>query len=374
MADIRSYEIVEGLYLIKNPQLFFNFNSYLLSCPLDQNIKLNILFDPLPLRCFKDFVKAIDDLIGIENIDIIYTNHQDPDLTSSVPALLDLSKKAFYLTSQDTWRLTSGYNIDPDRFQPIELLPNRKLKFSKDSDDCLQFIPTPFCHFRGAYAVYYPKLKVLFTGDLLGGASTKKSEGIYADKDSWVGIKLFHEVYMPTKEALRLAIDQIGRLAPIPELILPQHGDIIKGDLVIEFLKRLNEIDVGLDYIKKEEREKELYIRVFNDMLDYAKSKYGEKAVIEKLNNISIQMSNYPEIIKIENGVISEVYIPPATAFVFIYDLFCQHLSEKDKEDIRLQSIAIFKKYNLSVPEELLYKRSSSLVDKLRIIFNPIRI
>ena len=373
MPDIRSFQIAEGLYLIKNPNIFFNFNSYLLTCPVDEKTKLNILFDPLPLRCFKDFVKVLDDIIGVENIDIIYTNHQDPDLTSSVPALLDLSKKALYITSQDTWRLVSGYNIDPDRYQPIELIPNGKLKFGKESDDCLQFVPTPFCHFKGAHAVYYPKLRTLFTGDLLGGASTKKTDGIYADIDSWIGIKLFHEVYMPTKEALKLAIDRIGRLDPLPELILPQHGDIIKGELIIEFLKRLNDIEVGLDYMNKEEREKELYIRVFNDMLDYARNKYGEKVVIEKLNNISTQMSNFPEIIKIENGVISEIYIPATTAFVFIYDAFCQDLPEKDKEDIRLQSIATFKKYNLEVPEELLQKRTSSFVDSFRRIFGLIR-
>jgi len=373
MPDIRSYQIAEGLYLIKNPNIFFNFNSYLLTCPVDEKTKLNILFDPLPLRCFQDFVKVLDDIIGVENIDIIYTNHQDPDLTSSVPALLDLSKKALYITSQDTWRLVSGYNIDPDRYQPIELIPNGKLKFGKERDDCLQFVPTPFCHFKGAHAVYYPKLRTLFTGDLLGGASTKKTDGIYADIDSWIGIKLFHEVYMPTKEALKLAIDRIGRLDPLPELILPQHGDIIKGELIIEFLKRLNDIEVGLDYMNKEEREKEFYIRVFNDMLDYARNKYGEKVVIEKLNNISTQMSNFPEIIKIENGVISEIHIPAPTAFVFIYDAFCQDLPEKDKEDIRLQSIATFKKYNLEVPEELLQKRTSSFVDSFRRIFGLIR-
>lgn len=373
MAEIKTYEIEKGLYLFKNPELFFNFNSYLLTCPTDEKLNINILFDPLPLRCFKDFVKAINELIGVENIDIIYTNHQDPDLTSSVPALLDLAPRAIYITSQDTWRLVSGYNISPDRYQPVEFIPNRKLKLTKKGDLCLEFIPTPFCHFRGATAVYYPKLKALFSGDLLGGASTKDTEGIYATEDSWLGIKLFHEVYMPTKEALRLAVDKIGRLDPLPELILPQHGDIIKGKLITEFLSKLNDLEVGLDYIRTKEREEEFYIRVFNDMLEYAKEKYGERMTIDKLNKISTQMSNFPEIVKIENGVISEVYIPATTAFVFIYDAFCEDLSEKDKEDLRLKSIETFKKYNLEVPEELLQKRTTSIVDTFRRVFDIFR-
>lgn len=373
MSEIKIYEIEKEIYLFKNPKLFFNFNSYLLICPVDDKRSINILFDPLPLRYFKDFVKTLNDLIGVENIDIIYTNHQDPDLTSSVPALLDLAPRAIYLTSQDTWRLVSGYNIDPNRFQPVEFIPNRKLKLNKEGDICLEFIPTPFCHFRGATAVYYPKLKALFSGDLLGGASTKDTEDIYATEDSWLGIKLFHEVYMPTKEALKLAIDKIGRLDPLPELILPQHGDIIKGKLITEFLGRLNELEVGLDYIKEKEKEEEFYLKVFNDMLDYAKKKYGEEMVINKLAKITSQMSNFPEIVKIENGVISEVYIPAPTAFVFIYHAFCEDLSENDKEDLRLKSIETLKKYNLEVPEELLQKSFASPMDTFRKVFNIFR-
>ncbi|MGC9002680.1 MAG: histidine kinase [Dictyoglomus sp.] len=373
MSEIKTYEIEKGLYLFKDPEPFFNFNSYLLTCSMDDKVSINILFDPLPLKYFKDFIKTLNELVGVENIDIIYTNHQDPDLTSSVPALLDLAPRAIYITSQDTWRLVSGYNIDPKKFQPVEFIPNRKLKLNKEGDMCLEFIPTPFCHFRGATAVYYPKLKALFSGDLLGGASTKDTEGIYATEKSWLGIKLFHEMYMPTKEALKLAVDKIGRLNPLPELILPQHGDIIKGSLIIKFLSRLNDLEVGLDYIHTKEKEEEFYIRVLNDMLDFAKKKYGEENVYNKLNRISTQTSNFPEIVKIENGVISEVYIPAPTAFVFVYDAFCEDLPESEKEELRLKSIETFKKYNLEVPEELLYKKSTSIMDTFRRVFDIFR-
>ncbi|MFN3699838.1 MAG: histidine kinase, partial [Dictyoglomus sp.] len=348
--ELKSYEIQKNLYLIRNPHSFFGFNSYILTIENEKE-KVNLVFDPLPLKCFKEYVSMINDIIGIENIDIIYVNHQDPDLTSSVPGLLDLAPKAILLTSQDTWRLVMGYGINDDRYQPIELIPNKKLYFG---DEYIQFVPTPFCHFRGATAVYYPKLRVLFSGDLFGGATTKKEEGIYANSESWIGIKLFHEVYMPTKEALKLAIDNIGRLDPIPEMILPQHGDAIRGDLIIDIFKKLNEIEVGLEYIRRQQQDEFLYIKVFNDMLDYAKKRFGADFTLNLLQKISPQITNFPDIFKIENGVITEIFVPPTTAFVFTYNLFTEGLSEKDKEDIRLESIRIFSKYNLEPPEELL--------------------
>lgn len=369
--EIKSFEIKKNLYLIRNPHTFFGFNSYLLTIE-NGDEKTNIVFDPLPLKCFKEYVSIINTLIGVENIDFIYVNHQDPDLTSSVPGLLNLAPNSMLITSQDTWRLISGYGIDEDRYQPIEFIPNRKLYIG---EDFIQFVPTPFCHFRGATALYYPKLRVLFSGDLFGGASTKKEEGIFANDDSWIGIKLFHEVYMPTKEALRLAIDNIGRLDPLPEMILPQHGDIIKGELIIDIFKKLNELEVGLEYLRKQQQEEPLYIRVFNDMLDYAKKTFGVDFTINALHKLTSQTSNFPEIVKIENGVITEIFIPPSSAFTFLYNTFTEELDDKTKEDIRLKSIEVFTKYNLEIPEELLEeKRRLPLLENLRKIFRFSRI
>jgi hypothetical protein len=63
-------------------------------------------------------------------------------------------------------------------------------------------------------------------------------------------------------------------LNPIPDIIAPQHGDVITGDLVVEFLTRLMSLEVGFDVIKKEESQKELFLSAANSFLDFVGTRY----------------------------------------------------------------------------------------------------
>ncbi|MCS7202571.1 MAG: histidine kinase [Dictyoglomus sp.] len=353
---LKVVEIIKDLYLIQTPELPFVSNSYLLTLSNNGN-KINILIDPIPLIYFNDLTLTLKDLIGgAENLNIIYVNHQDPDLTSSLPGLMSLSPNSILLSSEDTWRLIRNYGLDRERFQAVEYFPNKKIILR--TGHAFQFVPTPFCHFRGACMIYYPTRRVLFSGDLLGGLVTKAGEDIYATKDSWEGIKIFHQIYIPTREALRLAVDKIGRLEPIPELILPQHGDIIKGDLIVEFLKRLNDLEVGLEHILTQEKQESIYLYAFNEILQKEKERFGEKFVMEKLESIN-SSSFFPEIVHFENGVALDFRISPISAIGILYKDFTEDMSLKDKETIKSDIVSILSKYNLDIPEEILEERAS---------------
>ncbi|MGB9857710.1 MAG: MBL fold metallo-hydrolase [Dictyoglomaceae bacterium] len=362
--ELKVFEVIKDLYLIQTPEKPFVANSYLLILSNEGN-KVNILIDPTPLMYFNDLILSLKDLIGgAENLNIVYVNHQDPDLTSSVPALMNISPNSILITSEDTWRLIRSYGLDQERFQAIEYFPNKKLILR--TGHSFQFIPTPFCHFRGAWMLYYPTKRVLFSGDLMGGVITKKKDDIYANEDSWEGIKIFHQIYIPSKEALKFAVDRIGRLDPLPEIILPQHGDLIKGNLILEFLKRLNDLEVGLEHILKQEKEETLYLYAFNEILQKEKAKFGENFVMGKLENINTSPF-FPEIIHFENGIALEFRIPPISAIGLLYKSFTEDMNPRDKESIKSDIVEVLTKYNLDLPEEI-FEEKVSVWNNLRKI------
>lgn len=353
---LRVVEILKDLYLIQTPEMPFVSNSYLLILSNNGN-KVNILIDPIPLMYFNDLILTLKDLIGgVENLNIIYVNHQDPDVTSSLPGLMSLSPNSMLISSEDTWRLIRTYGLDKERFQAIEYFPNKKIILR--TGHAFQFVPTPFCHFRGAWMVYYPTKRILFSGDILGGIITKSNGDIYANKDSWEGIKIFHQIYIPTREALRLAVDRIGRLDPIPEIILPQHGDLIKGDLITEFLKKLNDLEVGLEHILMQEKKESTYLYAFNEILQKEKERFGEKFVMEKLESIN-SSPFFPEIVHFESGVALDFRISPISAIGLLYKSFTEDMSQRDKEIIKSDIVSILTKYNLDIPEEIIEEKVS---------------
>ncbi|PMQ01998.1 MAG: histidine kinase [Dictyoglomus sp. NZ13-RE01] len=362
-------EILEDVYLIRTPEFPFFENTYLVRLG-GKKRKINLIIDPSPLEYFNDLVLVIKDIIGkIEDLDIVYVNHQDPDLTSSVPGLLSMNKDAVLITSEDTWRLMKSYGIEKERYQPVEHFPNRRLNL--DSGEFLEFVPTPFCHFRGAAALYLPSKKILFSGDLFAGLSTKNTDDIFADKNSWAGIKAFHQIYMPSKPALVNAIDNIGRLSPLPEIIAPQHGDIIKGDLIIDFSKRINDLEVGLEYIQDMEKKKDLYIYAFNEIYQCCKERLGEEFVREKVHSINSN-SSFPELVQFENDVAIDFRVPIQSVFELMYLSFIEGLNDKEKDQVKSDIIRIFAKYNLEVPETF-YEERSTIFDAFKRITNLFR-
>lgn len=360
-------KIDEYITVLQTPDYPFTSNSYLITLK-NKEEKVNILVDPTPQQYFKDLVLSLNELIGgVENLDIIFLNHQDPDISSSIAPLMDMSKNSILITSEDTWRLIRFYGLNRERFQPIEYFPNRRVILK--TDDTLEFIHTPFCHFRGAWMLYIPERKALFSGDLLGGLSSKEPNGIYATENSWEGIKLFHEIYMPSKEALRLAVDKIGRLTPLPELILPQHGDIIRKNLILDFLAKLNDLEVGLDYLKNHEEQHQTYLFAFNEILQNIKNSYPNRdKLMQKLKELN-SSPFFPELIHFENGVATEFRIQPETALELLFEKFKEDAKPEEKENLRIDIIKTLRKYNLEIPEGILTERQRTTESPLRRLF-----
>lgn len=315
--DYLVHEIGKEFFLIRSPEKELNRNIYLKRfISSDRKERVNMIFDPGTPLDYEALFKILKDLIGgVQNINLIFISHQDPDLTSNLKALLAANPNALILGSIDTFRLVSMYGISEKNFKGVETFKRDIVKISR-TGHLIQFVPAYFCHFRGAMMVYDFESKVLFSGDFLAGTNTKKKGDIYATEESFDGISIFHQIYMPSKKALLLTIDRIGLLNPLPEVIAPQHGDVIKGNLIYDFLTRLTKLDVGLDLMSWTQSEKDNLIDAINQFLNSLKNL--DKDIYEKLILKLKRVGEFTQIFSYTDDIVEDIKLTPQDSVDYI--------------------------------------------------------
>ncbi|MBN1881340.1 MAG: MBL fold metallo-hydrolase [Deltaproteobacteria bacterium] len=269
MSNEKIHEVGKEFYHFRSEEEDFHRNVYLKRFMGEDGKIVSMLFDPGTRHEIPQITEITKKLIGgLQNLDLIFLSHQDPDITASLGALLTSAPKSRVISAIDTWRLIRTYGIPENRFLAVENFRNKIMRIAKTGHR-VQFVPAYFCHFRGAVMFYDFESQVLFSGDFLAGLNSRSGNGVWATEESWEGISVMHQIYMPTRDALQETINKVSMLNPMPEVIAPQHGDVIKGDLVVEFLTRMMSLEVGLELLKKEEPQKELTLSALNAFLDY---------------------------------------------------------------------------------------------------------
>lgn len=268
----------------RNPNSLLQMNVYLRRFQKDKK-SINFLIDPGSPLDFPHISKKIAKVIGnISKINLYSLNHPDPDVAMNAVFVRNANPKAVCLTTEENWRLIAHYEIPPESVKLIHTFKEGKAPLA--TGHVLHFIPSPFCHAKGAFMIYDPQTRVLFTGDLFGGISdAQRIFQFFAEEEEWDGIRAFHQIYMPTKRALRYAIEKIRALYPPPLIIAPQHGAILKGVILEQFMERLFNLDVGADLLQSEEIQDWLkqYREAGNAFIDEAASFMTIEAIKRKL-------------------------------------------------------------------------------------------
>lgn len=207
-----------------------------------------MLIDPGSQLHFPDISRRISELVDLSSIQLFSVNHQDPDVCSNTVFLVEMNPKAICLTTETTSRLLAHYGIK--RFRFVEDA-NWRLKLV--TGHTLRFFHTPFCHFAGAFGIYDPESGMVFTGDLFGGTSIHADGApLWARPEDWDDVVTFHTIYMPSNETIKVAIREMKKaVGGVPEFIAPQHGGIIKGEMVKEWVDKLSNLKVGIDLLPK---------------------------------------------------------------------------------------------------------------------------
>lgn len=206
----------------------------------------NLVVDPGSSSDFAVVTSKVSSVIGrMGALSGVFINHQDPDVGSSASQICGrYAPRASIFTSEATWRLVVHFNLPRDRF--VDTDASRRGLTLPGGHPVIP-VPSPFCHFRGAVMLYDPETRVLFSGDLFGGITAAGPHDLWAEPSDWSGVRAFHQAYMPTSRAIAAAVRAIQRLDPPVEIIAPQHGRLLRGDVLQRFMQQLEKLPVGFD-------------------------------------------------------------------------------------------------------------------------------
>lgn len=278
--------VAENCFMIgrRNPDSLLQCNTYLRSFsgrgePLHWCVDPGSQIDYPVVR--EQLLGHIGDMAALRLFSI---NHQDPDVVGNLIYLTEENARLTGIVTDDTWRLVRHLNIRPKQVFLSNKAEQNLVTLSIGRK--IQFVPTPFCHFRGAMAIFDPESQVLFSGDLFGGLNQPGRVQLYGEEADWPGIAQFHRIYMPCTAALDYAIRQIRALKPRVRVIAPQHGFVLQGDFMETVLDRLQTLPVGMDSLAGELDEKYLdkYQQVLDELLQTAAHHIGRHELLSRLN------------------------------------------------------------------------------------------
>jgi len=207
----------------------------------------SVLIGPGSALTTNEVIRKVDLVVGLEKVRWLVCSNVDSGTIGALPALVDrgLHPDAAIVTH---WRdealiIHSG---TPLKFWKVEE-HNWQLKLS---DRTLQFVLTPYAHFAGTFCTFDEESKTLFSSDLFG--SFTEDGSLMATSIAYFdSIRRFHEHYMPSREILAHAIDEL-REFPI-RLIAPQHGQVIPEALVAPIMDQLEKLECGIYLLARED-------------------------------------------------------------------------------------------------------------------------
>lgn len=315
---------------------------------------INLLIDPGPPEDLTPLVKKISSLIGgIRNLNIMFLNHQDPDVSYNSGHLQKLNPNCVVLCSEDSWRLVKFYGLDPKKYKAVESFKDMSVVLSTGHK--IRFVPTPYCHFRGAVMLYDEETGVLFSGDFLGGLSFKPD--LYANEDSWDGVATFHQIYMPSQAALKHAVSNIRELEKAPGIIAPQHGSILTGGLVNSFLGKIENLEVGLDLFLKDHNKKN-YISALNELLAEF-SQIVDSTIIPKALSAFRADGSFPNAITVGKNGVTDIKVDAQYAIeIFLREL--RKMTPADALDlVDISIVRVLTMWKIPLPEFMLVKSNN---------------
>lgn len=202
------------------------------------------LLDPGGIEIFPQVLTELTKYLSTDQIKLIFSSHQDPDIASSLALWHDLSENIDVYTS---W-LWTGFLSHFGMGAELNLLniPDEGMEVTiGDSKNRIYFVPAHYCHSSGNFSLYDPTADILFSGDIGAALLPDAKSSLFVDSfdDHIKYMDAFHKRWMPSTPALREWVRRVRHINP--SMICPQHGSIFKGENVKKFLNWLDSIEVG---------------------------------------------------------------------------------------------------------------------------------
>ncbi|MDD5251192.1 MAG: MBL fold metallo-hydrolase [Patescibacteria group bacterium] len=229
----KAVEIADGVFWVGfyDPVAHFHCNPYLILTGEDA-----VLIDPGSNPHFPTVARKVASVVKFDRIRYIIIHHQDPDLASNIPVFEKLINRPD-LEVVTTFRaslLTSYYGFK----SPYRLVEKGPLEVGGRKFD---FELTPYLHAPGAFTTYDGERKILFSSDIFGAFS--RNWDLYAAENYPELMFEFHDSYMPDHGLLKNQMERFERFNI--DLIAPQHGSVIRKELVQSQIDALKKVQGG---------------------------------------------------------------------------------------------------------------------------------
>lgn len=203
------------------------------------------LIDTVKAPFAEEMFARISDIVSLEDIDIVVSNHVEMDHSGSIPEVMKRCPKAVIYTSEPSGKkgLTAHYGEHDYR----TVKSGDSISIGKRT---LQFVSTPMLHWPDNMVTYCPEEKILFSNDAFGQhlASSERFDDELPLADIMCQAKSYYaNIIMCYGKQVRGAYSQVKKLAI--DMIAPAHGVIWRkhiGDILDAYEEwSANEPDSG---------------------------------------------------------------------------------------------------------------------------------
>lgn len=199
--------------------------------------------DPGGIEVFPSIYAVCGRFLAPENLEFIFSSHQDPDVISSLSLWVTMNPGLKCYASWVWGGFIPHYGCGPDT---MVLVNDEGMKLTLGGSLTLELVPAHYLHSSGNFHLYDQEAGILFTGDIGAALFPEGAEADLFVKDFSRHIPLmegFHRRWMPSNEAKDAWIDRVAKLKP--RMLCPQHGAIFQGEDVARFLQWLKDLKVG---------------------------------------------------------------------------------------------------------------------------------
>jgi len=212
--DLRVFDII---MTTKNGSTY---NSYFIN---DEN---KVVIDTVKEKFSEPYLEHLDSLGTLEDIDYIVVQHNEPDHSGSLTALLDAAPHAKIVCSKGAVKYVSNIiNRDAD------ILPVRNGDTLDIGQRTLQFVVAPNVHWPDTMMTFSEQDSILFPCDMFGAHFCDSR--MFNDKitgNTWPDFQdYFDKIMRPFKKNVRKALEKIEPLQY--DILAPSHGPILRSEI-----------------------------------------------------------------------------------------------------------------------------------------------
>ncbi len=203
---------------------------------------VGMLLDPGGHKVYTQLFAQLSNEMPMNGLQHLFFSHQDPDVLAAANGWLMITDAKAYLSG--LWvRFIPHFGVDDLVVRKVTPIPDGGMCVDVGGAE-IKLIPAHFLHSAGNFQVYDTVSRILYTGDL--GASFGQDYDLVEDFDAHIKyMQGFHQRYLPCSDALKMWVNTVRQLDI--HTIAPQHGAVMQGALVEQFIDWLETLECGLE-------------------------------------------------------------------------------------------------------------------------------